>query len=662
MKTNEEFRIRTVNCGARSSAQFRRLVHCTLFPHGRRHECRRCTLKRAAEAVVAVLFCLGGALHAQDQPLGVRGIFTTGFYSTSTRGDANQSLSFVPFGAKFEMTGYYLTPDLLNFSAQPELNAGPQASEAGFQGGNGIQIHITFLRKLIPLTFRYSNIQVEDVYFGSLSQVSGYSLKNRNKDLGVTWELKFRRLPEITADWGTASVNAKSSTVGIPDYLSASNHINVDGKYERGNWVFDGFAHHQRQDSDLLEPIQGGTVFGALRQTVDQYQVAARRGFWSDSELYVNTGRQLTSSLLFTLPIDLNTHYAGASLRLMQKRRVRTLVRANYSSNIASQLLQQAASSLAGANVFTPDVNVLAPFSRSISNYNAAAITSATLPYGFGTYGSIERSAILSSSQEGPLNASYFTTSGGVTYTHRMQWGSVTGEYGREFGLGSITGQSGTIQGQTFRAGVQRGSAGGLQTDLSVHGSDQSVHNAQPLSNKSISAEASVADRLFGDFSGRVGGGWQWGDIINSANEFRTNGYTFRAGFEHPRIQVSIALNDAASNSVPFYTQVLEQLGFGSVVLVPLRIIPSDFRAMSFTLHSNSFRRVELSASWTRSRQHLDGLLDNDFGLLNIYATYHFRKIQLQSGYIRSAQIFALYPSTRRGRFYVRVSRSARLL
>jgi hypothetical protein len=601
-------------------------------------------------------------LHAQDQPLGVRGVFTTGFYSTSTRGDANQSMSFVPFGAKFEMTGYYLSPDILNFSARPELNAGPQASEAGFQGGNGIQFHMTFFRKLIPLTFRYSNVQVEDVYFGSLSQVSGYSLKNRNKDLGLTWELKLHNLPEITVDWGSASVNAKSSTAGIPDYVSQSDHVNIDGKYERWNWMIDGFAHVQRQNSDLLEPINGGAVFGTLKQTVQQYQIAARRGFLNDSELYLDAGRQSTSSLLFTLPINLTTHYAGASLRLFQKRRIRTLLRASYSSNVASQLLQQAASSLAGANSVTPDVNLLVPFSRGISNYNISDTTYVTLPFGFGAYGSIERNAIVAASQDGPLNADYFTSSGGLTWLHKLRWGNVSAEYSREFGLGSITGQSGTIQGQTYRAAIQRGKSDGLQTDFTVHGADQSVHNVQPFFNKSLSVEASIADRLFSDFSGRIGGGWQWGSIVNSVNEFRTNGYTLRAGIEHPRFQVNAVINDAASNSVPFYTQTLEQLGIGSALIVPLRIIPSNYRAMSFTLHANPIRKVELSAVWTRSRQHLDGILDNDFGFMNFYATYHFRKIQLESGYIRSAQLFAFYPSTRRGRFYVRVSRSAKLL
>ena len=90
--------------------------------------------------------------------------------------------------------------------------------------------------------------------------------------------------------------------------------------------------------------------------------------------------------------------------------------------------------------------------------------------------------------------------------------------------------------------------------------------------------------------------------------------------------------------------------------------MPSDFRAANFTLHSNPIRKAEISIVWTRSRQHLDTILNNDFEFLNIFVTYHFRRINLEAGYIRSDQIFSFYPNTLRKRFYVRVVRSAKLL
>jgi hypothetical protein len=611
--------------------------------------------------LMAVLaFPLG--LRGQERPLTVNGTFSTGYYNTTTRGEANQSLSFVPIGARFEMTGYYLSPDLLSFSAQPELNFGPQASDAGFQGGNGIKLGFTLLRQSItPLTFRYSNIQVEDAYFGSLTQISGYTLKNRNKDLGLTWEFKPHGLPATTVDWGTDSVDSKSGTPGIPDYQSHGSHLNVDSKFERWGWDFQGFMRRNQQSSNLLEPIDGGTQNGSLRQTVMQYQGSARRTFLGDSELFVDGGSQSTSSLLFTLPIDLNTRYVSANVRLRQKRRWKTSLRASYSSNLASQLLEQAAGSLGGPGAVVPSGTVLVPFQNDAANINFNGITSFTLGYGLGLYGSVERSSIVSS-QDSLLNSDYTTGAAGVTYNHKFGWGNVSGEYAREYGVGSLIGQAGTIQGQHYVVSAQHGTPGGLQFDGTLHGSDQNVHSAQPLSNRSFSVEGSVSDRVAGDFSGRIGGGWQWGDIVNGANDFRTNGYTARLGIEHPRFQISASLNNSLSNSLPLYNQLLSGLGLGSVALIPLQVIPSDYRAMSFTLHSNPLRKVEVSGSWTRSSQHLDGLLSNTFELLNFYATYHFRRIQFETGFIRSNQVFSSYPYTLRQRFYLRVVRTARIL
>jgi hypothetical protein len=176
---------------------------------------------RLKMGAILALIAAPATVHSQDKPLTITGTFSSGYYVATTRGEAEQSTRIVPVEAKFEMSGYYLSPDLVTYWVQPQLNAGPQASDAGFQGGNGIQLRVTVLRKSIaPLTFRYSNIQVEDVYFGSLSQISGYTMKNRNRDLGVTWEFKPHGLPSTILDWGTGSVDSKSAVAGLSDYLS----------------------------------------------------------------------------------------------------------------------------------------------------------------------------------------------------------------------------------------------------------------------------------------------------------------------------------------------------------------------------------------------------------------------------------------------------------
>lgn len=616
---------------------------------------------RRAGALAAVAVPL--ALFSQEQPLSIRGSFATGFYSTSTRGEAHQSQSFVPLGARFDVNGFYINPDFLSFSAVPEFNLGPQASEAGFQGGTGITFRVTLLGKSIsPLTFRYSNVQVEDVCFGGLTQVSGYSLKNRNMNLGLTWQFKPKNLPVTTIDWGTGSVDSKPGIPLLSDYVSHGDHLNVDSKYERWGWDLEGFVHRQQQQSNLLASEGRETNYGSLRQTVVQYQWSGRRSFLKDSEFYADAGSQATGSLLFTMPVDLTTHYASTALRLFQRRRWKTSLRAGYSSNLASQLLAQASGTLGGPGSIAPAANILLPFSHGLSNFNLNGITSVTLGRGWGLYGSAERSEMFSSNAGVPLNANYFATSGGVTYARAFGWGSLSGEYGRQFGLGSITGESGRIQGQTYRISAQRGQSGGLVFDGTVHGSDQSVRSILPFSNHSVAVEGSVADRVARDFSARLGGGWQWGSTVNTGNQFHTNGYTARASLDHPRFQVSASLNNAISNSLPLYNELLGGLGAGSILLGPLPVVPSDYRAMSFSLHTNPLRKLEFSALWTHSWQHLERILANDFELLNVYLTYHFRRIQVEAGFIRFNQIFASYPEMQRQRFYVRISRTARIL
>ena len=212
-------------------------------------------------------FWLGGLiaasavlLDAQEQPLSIGGAFTTGYYASSARGEQYENLKFVPFGAKFDMNGFFINPDLLSFTAQPELNVGPQASEAGFEGGNGIRLRTNLLRKLFPLTFRYSNVQVEDVFFGSLSQISGFTLQERMKDLGLTLALKPAKPVETTIDWGINSVDSQPGIAEIPDYLSHGRHVNVDTRYAQGGWLTEAFFHDQVEDSNLLQPIAGGTT------------------------------------------------------------------------------------------------------------------------------------------------------------------------------------------------------------------------------------------------------------------------------------------------------------------------------------------------------------------------------------------------------------------
>jgi hypothetical protein len=531
-------------------------------------------------------------------PLTINGTFSTGYYNSFSRGGSNQnrSINFMPAGASFDINGYYLKPDLLNYSIQPEFYAGAQASDAGFEGGNGIRMRVTALPKgVVPLTFRYSNVQLKDAYFGSLTQVSSYTLNNRNKDLGLTTGLNMAGLPAMTFDWGLNSVQSESFSPAIPDYASRSNHLNLNCADKRWGWDFQCFAGRQQQTSGLFTPLSEGPNSSPLSQKGTQFRGSARRTLLGDAELYIDGGTQNMSNTVLGQPIDLTTRYASANLRMFQKRKWKTSLGAGYNSNISGLLMSQLIGGLGSNGSVAPDQNVLGRLQRTTSYLNFNGLTSVELPRGFGFYGGADRTAVYTDRSK-ELSSNYFTTTSGATYTRSFGWGSLSGEYGRSFGFGSVTGQTGMIIGQSYVFTAQPGNPDGLQFDLSIRGNTQTVHNDVPTRDHSFASDAGVRFNLAGRFRAQLGGGWQRSAFSNHRNDSLTTGYTGRAGIEHPRFQFNASLNSSAGNSFQSYDQLLSGLASSSAFLTPLHMDPSDFRGVTFSLHVIPVQRLEFSA------------------------------------------------------------------
>ena len=615
---------------------------------------------RLIAAAMPVVLC------AQTGPLTVNGVFSSGFYDTWTKGQSNQQVKFVPAGAKFDINGYYLTPDLLTFSVQPELNLGPQASEAGFQDGNGVALRVTALRRRAPLTLRYSNLHIADVYFGTLSQVSAYRLGTRTKELGLTWNFKPAKLPSVTVDWGTGSVGSDSGLVDVPAYASHVQHLNADTKYDWKGWEVAGFSHLQWQQSNLLTP-DASHGSSSVRQNLFQLQGSARKSVLEDSELYLDAGHQATSNILLSLPIHLTTNYANANLRLFQRRKWKSAVHAGYSSNVTGQLLSRVLSGVSdgGPGGVLSDTTVLLPFQRALASLNLSGTSIYQFTPNLSVNGRLDRSMIFDPANSGGMNANYFTGSAGINYTRKIGRGSLSAQYGRDLGVGSVTGQSGRISGDNYLLSVQQGSSAGTQLDGTVHGASHTIQNAQPAADRSFAAEGSITQHVVARIGVRAGGGWQRGSFQSGNTDFQTSGYTGRFGLEHPRLQMSASLTSSLGSSLPAYSQLYSDVILSSAVASLVRVVPSDLRALSVTFHSVPVRKLELSAFWTHSLQHLAGVVNNDFEILDAHLIYHFRRINVEAGYTSSSQIFTTfvtYPQTRRGRVYVRFSRQAKLL
>ena len=83
----------------------------------------------------------------------------------ATRGETNQSLSFAPVGARFEIK-VLLSPELLSFRPSPNSTWARRRATPVFRAATASSCASHCYASIAPLTFRYTNVQVEDVYFG----------------------------------------------------------------------------------------------------------------------------------------------------------------------------------------------------------------------------------------------------------------------------------------------------------------------------------------------------------------------------------------------------------------------------------------------------------------------------------------------------------------
>ena len=112
---------------------------------------------------------------------------------------------------------------------------------------------------------------------------------------------------------------------------------------------FPGFYRELRnKSSNLFTLASDGLISSDLDQKSKQYRGSATRTFLQDSEFYMDAGSQSTDTLLLDRPIDLTSRFANINLRLFQRRRWKTSLRAGYTSNISDLLLTGLVGELSG--------------------------------------------------------------------------------------------------------------------------------------------------------------------------------------------------------------------------------------------------------------------------------------------------------------------------
>lgn len=701
-----------------------------------------------------LLACALGAGVGQERPLSLEGIVSSGFYTTSSRDVTEVRVSIVPLSLNLDANGFLGDPGFLSFRIQPMLTTGPQATEAGFLGGNGVKVDTTLLGgRGFPVKLRYSNVRREDVFFGSLNQVSGFRSMNHETNLGLNWQLRARKLPQLNLDIGKSGLTADPNVSPIPNYDASNKRYALDVHDQRRGWEIDADLRRTGLRSTFASLSTAGFVSTRLDQNTDHAGVIARRPLWRGARVTFSGGATDNRNYFDSHPYSQNLRYAEGALDGGQGSRWQWRLRAGFNGNIlgagmselvnpalspdartegnlfavqvgafadreraerlrsqmekrhgtarvvekpgepalsrvlvgsetsSAQAGQLAAtlrretgtamvvplelSSAAGpAATAMPEVLLFAPYWNRFSNITLGGESRLQVTRDWSLLGSVQRERVIpQQSFLGAAASDYLYGTGGIGFQHRFSWANFGGQAGVSLGRMVYAGIPNRFLGRNYSFNAQRGTVDGLELSASFNNSTQRAKQLTTLDSGSSGGELGVGRRV-GAFIFRGGAGLNQSSFRDPTLNYRSKGLSFRSEVQYRAVQASYSRNRSAGNtlSVYFVTPSTSSPS-GSVLLgVPLRAILYSNVGDTLIFRASPFRRFETSVIWTRGHQRFDSQTVNDYDQLEMRATFRFRLLAFELGYVRYEQSLLTLSNYLRSRFYFRISRSFGIL
>jgi len=618
----------------------------------------------------ALLLAAAWPLCAQEQEKSVNltGVFTTGFYSAQNQNGREANIATVPAIVNLDLFGFIGNPGFISYRLQPQLSAGSQAPEAGFLSGNGVTLSATFLgRRSFPLTLTYSNVQREQVSYGSLTRISGLRSVSHDRSFGLNWQVRAPDWPQLSFDLNTASNALEPEDPIIPDYSSRSRRYGFGLHDRRWGWTLDSSAHWDRFSSDFANPLEPDLITTTLDRDSSHYQFTAQRPLWSRSQL-VLTGGLLDSQNTFNdRPFNQEVRYANALLTFGWGERWRGGFRSGYTSNLLGAEIQEALGQLAGSGgsgSSNSGALVFVPFQTRVSSLSVGGDLHYQAHRDWSFFGGVSQNNV--STPDGTVTAAeadYLNTTGGANFHRTFSWATLNGQYSLNLGrLNYANIPNSRLLGHSFSLMAQRGSVDRLELTASLQASNQRVDQLHALRSDQQSAEFSVGRRV-ASLVLRGGAGMQRSSFRDGGVDYSADGLSFRASVEHPRVQFRYSRNAVDGNTFqPFFFDPASSAGSSAVLLgLPVRVILSTLRTQTLGLHATPWRRLEATWSWTTSRQEFDSRLNNDYDQFDLRLGYRFRLLTFEAGYARYQQSFLTLTSYERRRLYLRVSRPFRV-
>jgi len=697
---------------------------------------------------LGLLAVLAALAAAQERPLSLEGVMSSGFYTAFSRDVTNTRVSFVPLSLNLDATGFLGDPGFLSYRVQPMLTNGLQASEAGFLGGNGVAVDTTVLGgRSFPLKLHYSNVKREDVFFGSLNQVSGYRSMNHERSFGLNWQLTAPRLPRLNLDVGNSSLTTEPDVSQIPAYNSHNRRYAFNLRDERLGWTIDADLRRTELQSDFGAMTPEGLAAIRLDQDMDHAGVIARRPLWRGAAFTFNAGATNDRHVFDSHPYVQDLRYAEGSLDLGQASRWQGRVRMGYNSSLlgadiagtgvlpsssqaapaetlyavqvgafadrdraerfreqmqalygAAEIIEKAGEPVlsrvvvgtakskaearelamrvqkeAGGAFIVPlqpnlpsgsvpetAVPAFVSYRSRFSNISLEGESRLQITKGLSLITGVHRERVLP--QQGLLTAAssdYLYGTAGIGFQHRFSWASFGGHANLSLGRMVYAGVPNRFQGRSYSFNAQRGTVDGLELSASLHYSAQRARQLTTLSSGSSGGELGIGRRL-GALTFRGGAGVNRTFFRDPSLNYRSAGLSFRGEVQFRQLHASYSRNRSAGNtlSVYFVTPITDPASSSLLLGVPLRAAVYANTGDTFIFRATPLRRLDASVTWLRGRQWFDTQTVNDYEQMDARATFRYRLLSWEFGYVRYRQSLLLLPGYLRSRIYFRVSRS----
>ncbi|MFQ5663306.1 MAG: hypothetical protein ACE5HL_05710 [Terriglobia bacterium] len=618
----------------------------------------------AAAALLLAATAFPGFAQGQEKPLSLTGVFTTGVYTANNQNGLAARVSTVPAILKLNLDGYLGHPDFLSYRVRPQLSAGEQATDAGFITGNGLTLTTTFLRqRSFPLTLTYSNLQREEITYGSLTRISGLRSVSHDRNFGLQWLLRDPRLPRLSFDLGRSRNTLRPEDPLIPQYDSLSRHYTLGINDHLWGWRLDGRLRWDRFSSDFANPLKPDFITTELDRRTSQYRFTADRPLGKHAQVVLTGGAINSRNTFNDRPFDQDVRFFNGMLNFGWGERWRGSFRSGYNSNLLGTDIQQALSQLTGGGgAGTPGAQALAlvPFETRVSSLSLSGDVRFQAHRDWSLFGSLSQNNVRTpDDQIAASQADYLTGSSGVSFNRSFSWATLTSQYSLDVGrLDFADIADSRILGHAFSLVAQRGTVDRLELTGSYNASTQRVDQVIILRTTSQSADF-TAGRRVSTLVVRGGLGIQRSSFQDGGIDYDANGLTFRGSVEHQRFQVHYFRNVVDANTFqPFLTNLPSSAGASAVLLgAPVRLVLTTLRTQTLTLQTNPWRRLEAKLSWTAGRQNLDQQINNDYDLFDLRVRYRFRLLTFEVGYARYDQSFLALSQFKRSRFFFRVER-----